>query len=62
METETGLMIVGMAGVLYGLGVAFAPESLKEGPGWSRLVIGGAVLLLILLVVLVGIPYVMEES
>lgn len=61
MATETGLIIVGIAGVLYGLGVSFAPRSLREGPNWRRLVTGGAVLLLILLVVLVGIPYLMEE-
>lgn len=62
METETGLAIMGVLGVAYGLGVAFAPASLREGPHWGRLVQGGAVLLLLLLVVLVGIPYLRGDS
>lgn len=62
MQMETGLAIMGILGVAYGLGVAFAPATVKEGPHWSRLVQGGAVLLLVLLVVLVGIPYLMAGS
>lgn len=53
MDLETGAAIVGLIAVLYGVGVAFGTRSLSAAAK-KTFVLGGAVVLLLLALILLG--------
>ena len=60
MDLRTGASIVGLLAVTYGFAVAFGPRAHQDAGFWRRFTVTGALLLLVAVVVLVGIPFYRE--